>query len=175
MHSPIQHITTSFYLALSPCAYNDPVGGLLAEHISPHLLSYYPPLNGVLLGFENARISESQDEVVEGPSDVLARSFNEYAVSFLWLTCDFVIFRPAPGTYLEGEINLQNEGLLGLICFNYFNVSIPKENMPSDWTWNGQTWSDGEGKLDQKIICKVQDFEASGQESISITGTLVGL
>ncbi|EME83582.1 uncharacterized protein MYCFIDRAFT_18374, partial [Pseudocercospora fijiensis CIRAD86] len=125
--------TTSFYLALSPCAYSDPLGGLLAEHISPHLLSYYPPLNGVLLAFENARMSESPDQVSEGPSDVLARSFNEYAVSFLWLTCDFLVFRPSPGTYLEGDVNLQNEGLLGLICFNYFNVSIPKENMPSDW------------------------------------------
>lgn len=182
-NSPFLQLTTSLYLALSPCANNFPIDGLCAEHISPHLLSYYPPLNGVLLSYQNPRLSESPEAAPtkasssSSPNDViLAQSINEYGATFVWLTAEFLIFKPMPGTYLQGDVNLQNEGMLGLLCYNYFNVAIVKEDLPEGWTWDEENWVDAEGKVvDGKVVCRVKDFEASGQESISITGTLVGI
>jgi DNA-directed RNA polymerase I subunit RPA43 len=96
-------------------------------------------------------------------------------VTFVWLTADFLVFRPSPGTYLQAEVNLQDEGVLGLIVYNYFNIAIPRENLPPDWNWDGEKWVNEKGGIEKDIVCKVVDFEPSGQESISITGTLVGI
>ncbi|KAG9735711.1 hypothetical protein KCU73_g10440, partial [Aureobasidium melanogenum] len=47
--SPFVKQTSSFYLPLSPIYHAFPVDGLCAEHISPLLLTYHPPLRGVIL------------------------------------------------------------------------------------------------------------------------------
>ncbi|KAF2483560.1 hypothetical protein BDY17DRAFT_150062 [Neohortaea acidophila] len=201
--SPFVKQTTSFYLPLSPCAHDFPLEGLCAEHISPHLLTYYPPLSGVLLSYSNARISEHPTEAVQSksrnpqPKEVLGRSINEYAVTFVWLTADFVIFRPRKGCWIEGEVSLHNPTLLGLMCQNYFNAVVEKENLPADWEWSGdkeeagkerkkspelenedERWLDGAGnEVTGKIAFRVVDFEATpGADgaggTISIIGTL---
>ena len=66
---------------------------------------------------------------------VLARSVDEYAVSFVWLTVDLLIFKPQQGGWIEGWINLQNESHLGLVCWNLFNASIERKRLPADWKW----------------------------------------
>lgn len=174
INSPIEQITATLFLALSPVTNKNPLEGLCAEHLSPLMLQYYPPFDGVVLSYENARLSEGPDNDASSPV-VLARSINEYGVEFVWVTADFLIFRPAPGTYLKGEVNLQNEGIFGLIFMNYFTVSIPTENMPPDWKWQEDRWVNGQGEVEKEVVCKVEDFEPSGEGSISITGTLVGL
>ncbi|KAI7438569.1 hypothetical protein KC368_g11975, partial [Hortaea werneckii] len=138
-HSPFVQQTASFYLALSPCANSFPLEGLCAEHISPLLLTYYGPLKGIVLSYDNARLSASPEEAatMTTPSSrdaqtILAKSTDEYAVTFVWLTADFVLFRPQKGTYLEGYVNLQNESLLGLVCYNYFNAGIEWNRLPKD-------------------------------------------
>ncbi|KAI6832924.1 hypothetical protein KC340_g6832 [Hortaea werneckii] len=205
-HSPFVQQTASFYLALSPCANNFPLEGLCAEHISPLLLTYYGPLKGIVLSYDNARLSASPEEAatMTTPSSrdaqtILAKSTDEYAVTFVWLTADFVLFRPQKGTYLEGYVNLQNESLLGLVCYNYFNAGIEWNRLPKDWQWVSDEegaltgkgkgkkatqegegyWVDAEGKkVDGRLIFRVKDFEAtSGSEggagSINIVGTLL--
>ena len=206
-NSPFAQQTASFYLALSPCANDFPLEGLCAEHISPLLLSYYPPLDGIVLSYDNARLSESPEAGIQARSasnnkearTVLARSIDEYAVTYVWLTADFVLFRPQRGAYLEGYVNLQNESLLGLVCYNYFNAGIEWNRLPSSWRWvsdeegalagNGKGkkaaqegeghWVDGSGKkVDGKLIFRVRDFEATpgselGAGSINIYGTLI--
>nr|POE59108.1 dna-directed rna polymerase i subunit rpa43 [Quercus suber] len=188
----VQH-TASFYLTLSPCAYNFPLEGICAEHLSPLLLTYYPPLHGIVLSYSNARLAEVQDETVgAGVSPVLSQSINEYAVSFLWLTADFTIFRPRRGTYLEGHVNLQNESLLGLVCYNFFNASIERARLPEDWQWIGDQsgvndegkggagyFVDGQGKkVEGKLTFKAKDFDATPSTehsggTINIVGTLL--
>lgn len=74
---------------------------------------------------------------------------------------------------LEGHITLQNESILGLLCYNYFNAAIQRDHLPKDWSWDGEGWTDGAGdKVEGKLKFKVEDFEASGTESIQISGTL---
>lgn len=199
-NSPFVQQTASFYLALSPCAHNFPLEGVSAEHISPLLLTYYPPLKSIVLSFTNPRLSEHPEDRPQANNSneakvVLAKSIDEYAVTYVWLTAEFVLFRPKKGTYLEGYINLQNESILGLVCYNYFNAGIERERLPKDWRWvsgdvqsvGGQTaeldgdgyYVDGDGeRVEGRLIFRVEDFDnAPGAESgggtIHISGTLL--
>ncbi|KAM0720603.1 hypothetical protein Q7P37_004740 [Cladosporium fusiforme] len=201
--SPFVQQTTSFYLALSPIAHHFPLEGLCAEHISPLLLTYYPPMKGVVLSYSDARLSESPAEGVQvnkskQAKTVLGQSVDEYAVTFIWLTVDFLVFKPQRGTVLEGYVNLQNESILGLICYNYFNAGIERSRIPKDWQWVEDESSEESGemsrtgrreaaghyinaegnKVEGKIVFKVKDFEATagaetGSGSINIYGTFL--
>ncbi|KAI4135034.1 MAG: hypothetical protein LQ347_001015 [Umbilicaria vellea] len=135
--SPFYVQTSSLYLPLSPVAQLHPLQGLCAEHLSPLILTYYPPFHGVILSYRNVRLSENlRRPGASGPGEkVLAKSIDEYAVSFVWVTADFVIFKPRRGGWIEGWINLQNEGHLGLVCWNLFNASIDRSRLPKEWKW----------------------------------------
>ena len=135
--SPFFEQTSSFYLPLSPICQQYPLQGLCAEHLSPLILTYYPPLDGVVLSYSNAKLSTdspggSEDDI-EGP--VLAQSVDEYSVSYIWVTADFLVFRPRRGCRIEGWINLQSEGNIGLVCYNFFSVSIERKRLPKEWKW----------------------------------------
>ncbi len=134
--SPFSQQTSSLYLPLSPICQRQPLQGLCAEHLSPLILTYYPPLNGVVLSYANVKLSErlpQHEDKEEEP--ILARSIDEYAVSYVWITADFLLFRPKRDCMIEGWINLQNEGNLGLVCWNYFNASIERKRLPKEWRW----------------------------------------
>jgi DNA-directed RNA polymerase I subunit RPA43 len=201
--SPFIKHTTSFYLALSPIAHQFPLEGLCAEHISPLILTYYPPMKGVVLSYSDPRLSESPEvgSKITKSKDrktVLGRSVDEYAVTYVWLTVELLVFKPQRGTVLEGYVNLQNESILGLICYNYFNAGIERSRLPKDWQWvedeaqedSGEMsrrgrreaaghYVNAEGnKVEGKIVFKVKDFEATagaetGSGSINIYGTLL--
>lgn len=134
--SPFFQQTSSLYVPLSPICQRQPLEGLCAEHLSPLILTYYPPLNGVVLSYTNAKLSERLPQR-EGEEEkpILARSIDEYAVSFVWITADFLLFRPKRDCVIEGWVNLQNEGNLGLVCWNYFNASIEGKRLPKEWRW----------------------------------------
>jgi DNA-directed RNA polymerase I subunit RPA43 len=135
--SPFHQLTASLYLPLSPICQRYALQGLCAEHISPLLLTYYPPFQGVILSYSNPRLSEDVDGREEGAEHVpaMAISMAEFAASFIWVTADFLIFKPEKGRRLEGWVNLQNESHLGLICWNLFNASIERKRLPGDWRW----------------------------------------
>lgn len=137
--SPIFTQTASLYLALSPICQRYPKKGLCAEHLSPLLLTYYPPLDGVVLAYQNVSVSEhppSHIPVSDSDDTVpLARTIDEYAVSFVWVTVDFILLKLKRGMYLDAVVNLQNESHLGLVCWNLFNLSISKNRLPKDWKW----------------------------------------
>ncbi|KAL8950272.1 MAG: hypothetical protein Q9222_003676 [Ikaeria aurantiellina] len=129
--------TSSIYLPLPPIAQNHPLQGLCAEHLSPLILTYYPPLRGVILSYHNARLSTSPDpdQTLSG-EPALAHVVDEYAAPHVWVTAEFVLFRPRKGGVIEGWINLQSEGNIGLVCWNFFNASIERKRLPKDWKWN---------------------------------------
>ncbi|GAB7341924.1 hypothetical protein MBLNU457_g0231t1 [Dothideomycetes sp. NU457] len=143
-HTPFVRQTTSLYLALSPVAYNYPIQGLCAEHLSPYLISYYPPLAGILLSYTNPRLSTTADNVPSSvpdnvsPNDapiVLAQSIDEYGVSFAWLTAEFLLLKPVRGTVIEAQVRVQNPSYLGLVCWNFFGASVERRRLPGDWRW----------------------------------------
>jgi len=162
-HSPFVTITAALQLPLSPQAYGYPIAGLCTEHISPHLLTYYPPFDGILISYSNPRISESINIQTHPPSYlepppprdktessksqaerqqeettiplVLATSMDEYAAPMIWLIADFALLRPERGSTLKGSVRVQNQSWLGLMCWNYFNAGIPKVRLPKGWKW----------------------------------------
>ena len=98
-------------------------------------------------------------------------------------------------------MSLQNEGMLGLVCYNYFNASIVKEKLPEGWRWvedengdeadgeSGEKWKkrnafadgrghfvDGEGKpVEGSLAFTVEDYEvAGGAESGGATISILG-
>lgn len=135
--SPFYEKKYSLYLPISPISYHYPLSGLCAEHLSPLILKYYPPFHGVVLSYSNAKLTAYPECIPENesPGPILARSVDEYAASFVWLTADFLIFSPKRGNYMEGWLNIQNQGNLGLLCWNFFNVHIERKRLPKDWTW----------------------------------------
>ena len=98
---------------------------------------------------------------------------------------------------MEGYVNLQNEGHLGLVCWNLFNASIERKRLPSDWKWKdvsdaregwegvGETYAeegmgyyvDGEGKkIEGMVKFRVREIESSHDRErgfLSIEGTML--
>ena len=135
--SPFYQLTSSLYLPLSPIAQSHPMQGLCAEHLSPLLLTYFPPFRSVMISYSNPRCSESPTDPssTDGRQKAFARCVDEYAATYVWLTADFLLFKPERGDVIEGFINLQNENNLGLVCWNFFSASIERKRLPKDWTW----------------------------------------
>ena len=147
--SPFHIQTSSLQLPLAPISQKYPLEGLCAEHISPLILTYYPPLDGVLLSYSNARLSEKP--FGNNTQGALGECVDEYAVTWCWVTAEFLIFKPNKGQWLEGHVNLQNEGHIGLVCWNLFNTSIERRRLPKDWVWRSaeEAATDEESAEDQ--------------------------
>lgn len=145
--SPYTLTTATLYLPLSPISISPThaLASLLAEHLSPLLLTYYPPLKGIVLAYSNASISSTPPTVAStsgsGSQDfnpqplTLATSANEYGVLYVYLTATFLVFRPQKGQILEGWVNVQSEGFLGAVVLNLFSVGIERKRLPTDWKW----------------------------------------
>ncbi|KAK0509281.1 hypothetical protein JMJ35_008652 [Cladonia borealis] len=131
--SPFYEQTYSLYLPLPPISQRHALQGLCAEHLSPLILTYYPPFHGVIISYSHPRLSTDPDAEESKPA--YAKSIDEYAPSFIWLTAEFLVFKPTKGTLIEGYVNLQNESNLGLVCWNFFNASIGRKRLPKGWKW----------------------------------------
>lgn len=163
--SPFYEKTYSLYLPISPISYHYPLSGLCAEHLSPLILKYYPPFHGVVLSYGNAKFTAQPQGIPENekPSPILARSVDEYAASFVWITADFLIFSPKRGNSIEGLINIQNQGNLGLLCWGFFNVHIERKRLPKDWTWVSCT-SQSHSANNHEINRSIYDAENQREE-----------
>jgi DNA-directed RNA polymerase I subunit RPA43 len=140
-NSPFNLVTSTMYLPLSPISISPThaLASLLAEHLSPLLLTYYPPFKGVVLAYSDASISSTpplQPVIEKDPQPLtLAITANEYGVLFVYLTATFLVFRPRRGQILEGWVNVQSDGFLGVVVYNLFSVSIERRRLPTDWEW----------------------------------------
>jgi DNA-directed RNA polymerase I subunit RPA43 len=147
--SPFRLINATMYVPLSPISISPThaSASLIAEHLAPLLLTYYPPFQGIVLAYSNGSISESppvpgQDNSSSSQPDfdnpkplTLALTANEYGVLYLYLTATFLIFSPQKGHVLEGWVNVQSEGFVGAIAHNLFSVGIERKRVPNSWKW----------------------------------------
>jgi DNA-directed RNA polymerase I subunit RPA43 len=137
------------YVPLSPISISPThaSASLIAEHLAPLLLTYYPPFQGIVLAYSNGSISESppvpgqvgnsssQPDFDNPKPLTLALTANEYGVLYLYLTATFLIFSPQKGQVLEGWVNVQSEGFVGAIAHNLFSVGIERKRVPKSWKW----------------------------------------
>ena len=149
-NSPFKLTTATFYVPLSPISISltHALSSLIAEHLSPLLLVYHPPLKGVVLAYSNAWISENpptsaklsssrghQNPAPEQQLTTRGKTANEYGVLYVYLTATFLLFRPERHQTLEGFVNVQSEDFLHVIVYNLFSVVIERKRLPSDWKW----------------------------------------
>ncbi|PLB37700.1 DNA-directed RNA polymerase I subunit RPA43 [Aspergillus candidus] len=154
--SPYVLTTATMYLPLSPISISPThaLASLCAEHLSPLLLTYYAPLQGIVLAYSNTSISSSppSSSTPSEPADpspqplTLATTAGEYGVLYVYLTATFLVFRPQRGQILEGWVNVQSEGFLGAVVLNLFSVGIERKRLPSNWKWvpPGEEYEEGE-------------------------------
>lgn len=149
------------YVPLSPISISSThaSASLIAEHLAPLLLTYYPPFQGIVLAYSNGSISESppvpgqvhssssssQPDFDNPKPLTLALTANEYGVLYLYLTATFLVFSPQKGHVLEGWVNVQSEGFVGAIAYNLFSVGIERKRVPKSWKWIPPGADDGEG------------------------------
>ncbi|KIL86645.1 dna-directed rna polymerase i subunit rpa43 [Fusarium avenaceum] len=130
--------TVSLYEPLFPIGWAQPVTNCQYQHLQHLLNKYVPLLRGVLLDYKNVAFGEhpgrngaATDD--ESPATVMAKG--EAAVGFGWITADVELFVPSRGAWMEGSVNLQTEGHIGVVCFGKFNASIEARRLPADWKW----------------------------------------
>jgi DNA-directed RNA polymerase I subunit RPA43 len=156
--SPFYSVRLSLYLPIPAIGLiaSNALPSAIAQHLSPLLLTYYRPANGIVLAFEDPILSAHDsgsglDGPMRPPSDdtaaattadsasheVLARAADEFGVCWAWLTTTFLVFRPSPGEEMLGWTNVASEGFVGLVSYNMFQASVGKERIPEGWRWEG--------------------------------------
>ena len=133
--SPFFNQTLALRLPLSPITQTKPSSGLCAEHLSPMLLTYHEPFKAVVLAYSDVHLSNYPRGQSSESEQICAESVDEYSVNYTWITANFLLLRPGRGTQIEGQIRIQNESYIGLICWNMFNANIPRRLVPKDWRW----------------------------------------
>ncbi|KAF4582266.1 DNA-dependent RNA polymerase I subunit A43 [Ophiocordyceps camponoti-floridani] len=196
--------TVSLYLPLWPNGWETPVTSAQEQHFKPMLNNYVPYLHGVLLKYDKIALGARPGRRGAASSDdepTTVQSRNEYGVGFGWVTADVELFMPRRGSWMEGTINLQTEGHIGVVCFGKFNASIEAVRLPQTWKWVSEDhefeqvtaapdeygvvqqldstgfWVDDKGaRVQGKIRFRIRNFDAgsSGESSyLSLEGTML--
>ncbi|TDZ36483.1 DNA-directed RNA polymerase I subunit RPA43 [Colletotrichum spinosum] len=130
--------TVSLYLPIYPIGWDTPCTAAATQHLEPLLNRYVPDFKGVLLAYRNVAVAEQPGRRHAALSDsdrCDLVSVDEYAVGFGYVTADIDLFVPRRGAWMEGVINLENEGHIGVVCWGKFNASIESARLPTDWRW----------------------------------------
>ncbi|KAK5047434.1 hypothetical protein LTR84_006530 [Exophiala bonariae] len=144
----------SLYISIPAIGLETAGSSVLATHIAPLLLTYFPPAKGIVLGFSDPILSAKPGSTMNIPltgphsadvqeeGEILARTSDELGVSWAWLTVTLLVFRPERGDPLHGWTNVSSEGFVGLVSYNYFQTAVGSSRIPADWKWNGPTRED---------------------------------
>ncbi|KAM0256570.1 hypothetical protein ACHAQJ_004857 [Trichoderma viride] len=135
---PFYSQTVSLYEPIYPIGWSQPVTNSEYQHLQHLKNKYVPSLRGVLINYKNVALGENPGRTGAATSDddpTVLKSVNEFAVGFGWITAEVDLFVPSRGAWMEGSINLQTEGHIGVVCFGQFNASIEARRLPSAWKW----------------------------------------
>jgi DNA-directed RNA polymerase I subunit RPA43 len=160
---PLFHLEKiSQYVSLPPASLSSPLPAICANIFSPLLLSYYPPAKGIVLAYQNVRLSDSppasasqplsseerghkrrrsveQDntnrEDQEEGQQLLLQCVDEYSAPFLWATAEFLVWRPRRGAWISARITHQSSTHITLLYLNSFSISILRQHLPHNWKW----------------------------------------
>ncbi|QLG73173.1 hypothetical protein HG535_0E02570 [Zygotorulaspora mrakii] len=131
----ITRVPISLYLSLAPMYSQEPLSGIMKQHLNPMVMKYNSTVNGVVLGYKNLELVDA---------DPLNKSDSEYKVvklnsdtpfAFTWCHVDLYVWQPQIDDVIEGWIFIQSASHIGLLIHDAFNASIKKNYIPSDWTF----------------------------------------
>ncbi|PWW75647.1 hypothetical protein C7212DRAFT_204814, partial [Tuber magnatum] len=165
-----------------------PLSGIQKDHLDPLLMSYFEPVNGVVLAYRNTTFESD-----------CARIVGESPFAHVWVSVEFLVWRPVKGMLLKGWVNMAGASHVGLLVENTWNVAIPRERIPEGWRWveevgmevdgdaaavgegeegtgvDGGYWVDGDGKkIEAFRKFKVEAVKAMGH-MVSMEGSLLGV
>lgn len=135
---PFFNQTVSLYEPLLPSGWAAPITGCESQHLRHLHNRYVPSLRGVLLDYSRVTLGEKPGRdggAAEDSDTALLTSKIEFGGGFGWITADVKLFIPSRGAWMEGSINLQTEGHVGVVCFGRFNASIEASRLPPSWKW----------------------------------------
>ncbi|KAF8254073.1 hypothetical protein K440DRAFT_592859 [Wilcoxina mikolae CBS 423.85] len=107
-----------------------PTTGVQKHHLDPLLMTYYEPVDGVVIAYDNIRFETHTAKIIA-----------EAPYAHVWTTVDLLVWRPTKGMVLQGWVNLQSASHIGLLVDNTWNVSIPFARIPEGWKY-----AEGEGE-----------------------------
>lgn len=140
--------TVSLYEPIYPVGWAQPVTNCEFHYLRHLQNKYVPSLRGVLMNYKNVALGDEPSRVGAARDDdepTTLKSQREYGVGFGWITADVDLFVPSRGAWMEGSINLQTEGHIGVVCFGKFNASIEARRLPPSWKWVSNEDPEAEG------------------------------
>lgn len=164
---PFYTQTVSLYIPLYPLGFDKPVTSAANQHLAGLVNHYAPQLGGYLLAYRNVNLSETaaRADPHNPPTDetpAVLTSVDEYAVGFGWMTADVDLFVPSRGAWLEGTVILQNEGAIGVSCWDKFNASIEAARLPTGWQYVELEDVEGSAPVTQEVDGEEMDTEEDG-------------
>ncbi|CAK7274123.1 hypothetical protein SEPCBS57363_005999 [Sporothrix epigloea] len=137
---PFYTQTVSLWIPLFPLGFDKPITCAATQHLDGLINHYAPQLGGYLLAYRNVNLADkaARPNPKHPPTDstpATLASVDEYAVGFGWMTADVDLFVPSRGAWLEGTVILQNEGAIGISCWDKFNASIEAARLPKGWQY----------------------------------------
>ncbi|KAI5858812.1 hypothetical protein BZA05DRAFT_382524 [Tricharina praecox] len=101
-----------------------PITGVQKHHLDPLLMTFFEPVDGVIVGYDNIRFESAEGRInAEAP------------YPHVWTTVDLLVWSPTKGMVLKGWVNLQSASHIGLLVDNTWNVSIPFARIPEMWKY----------------------------------------
>ncbi|KYK54044.1 DNA-dependent RNA polymerase I subunit A43 [Drechmeria coniospora] len=158
--------TVSLYEPLYPQGWAQPVTHCQYQHLQHLQNKYVPSLRGVLLSYKNVAIGPNPGRDGAATDDDMpttVRSLNEFAVGFGWITADVELFVPSRGAWMEGSINLQTEGHVGVVCYGKFNASVEARRLPPSWRWVSNESADARGFEETASVMTSDDHGVARQ------------
>jgi len=152
-----------------------PTTGVQKHHLDPLLMTYYEPVDGVVIAYDNIRFETST-----------ARIIAEAPYAHVWTTVDLLVWHPTKGMVLQGWVNLQSASHIGLLVDNTWNVSIPFARIPEGWKYTeGEdaededgaavegAWVDENGKKVEELLRFVVESVNAGGSIFIMEGSLL--
>jgi DNA-directed RNA polymerase I subunit RPA43 len=135
---PFFNQTVSLYQPILPSGWGAPITACESQHLRHLHNRYVPELRGVLLDYTRVTLNEQPGRDGAATTDTepaMLTSKAEFGGGFGWITADVKLFVPSRGAWMEGSVNLQTEGHIGVVCFGRFNASIEASRLPPTWAW----------------------------------------
>ncbi|CAI6243785.1 unnamed protein product [Periconia digitata] len=153
----------SQYVSLPAASLTSALPSICANVFSPLLLTYHPPVRGVVLAYTDVSLSSSQptlsstsssrkksrhntashqealqEEHNENGTTVLLTHIDEYTSPFLWATATLLVWRPSQNARIPATITHQSSTHMTLSYLNLFAVTVLRAHMPENWSWHAE-------------------------------------
>lgn len=131
----IVRVPVTMYVSLAPMYLQNPLQGIMKQHLNPMVMKYNNEVGGVIMGYEDLAILDADPNDDEEKIEKLIKVTPDTPFSFLWCKVELYVWQPQVGDVLEGNIFIQSASHIGVLIHDSFNASIKKNNIPYDWTF----------------------------------------